>query len=98
MNAVVILWAVTAGAALTLAGVQGFLWLLDRRRLANLAFGIAAISAAGFSVTELGMMYAGSPAEYGEWIRWFHLNNFFAIVGLVLFVQLEFGTGRAWLA
>jgi signal transduction histidine kinase len=98
MNAVTILWALTAGAALPLAAVHGFLWLLDRRRLSNLAFGVVAVSVAGYSVIELGMMSASSPAEYGEWIRWFHLANFFAIVGLLAFIQLEFRTGRAWLA
>src|SRR5688572_14965241 len=30
--------------------------------------------------------------------RWFHVPNFFAVVGLVAFVHLQFGTGRAWLA
>jgi signal transduction histidine kinase len=78
--------------------MHGFLWLLDRRRLSNLAFALVALGAAGYSVVELGMMYAASAAEYGQWIRWFHVANFFAVVGLVAFIQLEFRTGRAWLA
>ena len=98
MNAVVILWAGVAGTALTLAGVHGFLWLLDRRTSANLAFCVVAISVAGISMTELGMMHSTSPAEFGAWVRWFHLPNFLAILGLIAFVRLEFGTGRLWLA
>ena len=98
MNAVVILWAGVAGTALTLAGVHGFLWLLDRRTSANLAFCLVAVSVAGISLTELGMMHSATPAEYGEWVRWFHLPNFLAIVGLIAFVRLQFGTGRLWLA
>ena len=98
MNAVIILWAGVAGTALTLAGVHGFLWLLDRRTSANLAFCVVAISVAGISMTELGMMHSASPAEYGAWVRRFHLPNFLAIVGLIAFVRLEFGTGRLWLA
>jgi len=98
MSAVIILWAGVAGTALTLAGVHGVLWLLDRRGLANLAFCIVAIGVAGLSITELGMMHSSSAAEYGDWVRWFHVPNFLAVVGLVTFVHLQFGTGRAWLA
>jgi len=98
VNAVVILWAGVAGSALTLAGVHGSLWLLDRRAPANLAFCIVAVSVAGISVAELGMMHSATPAEYGMWVRWFHVPNYFAIVALIGFVRLEFGTGRLWLA
>ena len=98
MNAVTILWSGVAGAALTTAGAHAVLWLLDRRAHANLAFCIVALAVAGLSITELGMMHSASAAEYGFWARWFHLPNFFAIAGLVAFVHLQFGTGRAWLA
>jgi signal transduction histidine kinase len=98
MNAVTMLWAGVAGVALTLAGVYGSLWLLDRRRPASLAFCAVAIGVAGLSIAELGMMHSASPAEYGRWVRWFHLPNFLVVAGLVAFVQLEFGTGRLWLA
>jgi len=98
MNAVIILWAGVAGTALTLAGVHGFLWLLDRRTSANLAFCVVAVSVAGISMAELGMMHSASPAEYGAWVRWFHVPNFLAILGLLAFVRLEFRTGRLWLA
>ncbi len=98
MDTVEILWGVVAGTALTLAGVHGFLWVFDRRALANLMFCIVAISVAGISIAELGMMHAISPADYGEWVRWLQLPNFFAIVGLVAFIHLQLGTGRVWLA
>ncbi|MFL6567460.1 MAG: sensor histidine kinase [Burkholderiales bacterium] len=98
MNAVIILWAAVAGAALAIAALHGLLWLLDRRGLASLAVCAVAIGVAGLSITELGMMYSRSPAEYGDWVWWFHLPNFLAVVGLVAFVHLQFGTGRAWLA
>jgi signal transduction histidine kinase len=81
-----------------MALAHALLWLLERRRLANLCFGIVAVGVAGLAIAELGMMRSASPAEYGQWVRWFHLPNFFAIVGLVVFVHLEFGTGRLWLA
>src|SRR5262249_46236583 len=94
MDGVTILWAAVGGTALALAGVHGFLWLLDRRGIANLAFCIVAISVAGLSVTEVGMMHSVSAEQYGYWGRWFHLPNSLAIVGLVVFVHLQFGTGR----
>src|SRR3954471_22950578 len=97
MNAVSVLWASVSGVALAIAAVYGMLWLLDRRS-ANLAFCIVGIGVAGLSITELGMMHSGSAAEYGEWVRWFHIPNFLAVVGLVVFVHLLFGTGRLWLA
>src|SRR5688572_19005589 len=81
-----------------MAVAHGALWVLDRRAPANLAFSIVALAVAGLSLTELGMMHAASPAEYGHWVRWFHVPNFFAVVGLVVFVHLQFGTGRVWLA
>jgi signal transduction histidine kinase len=77
---------------------HGSLWLLDRRGLANLVLAIVALAVAGLSMTELGMMHAVSAAEYGQWVRWFHVPNFFAVVGLVVFVHLQSGTGRVWLA
>jgi signal transduction histidine kinase len=81
-----------------MAVAHGALWVLDRRGPANLAFSIVALAVAGLSIAELGMMHAASPAEYGQWVRWFHVPNFFAVVGLVVFVHLQFATGRAWLA
>src|SRR3954471_11005074 len=97
MNAVSVLWAGVSGVALAIAAVYGMLWLLDRRS-ANLAFCAVGIGVAGLSITELGMMHFRSAAEYGEWVRWFHIPNFLAVVGLVVFVHLLFGTGRLWLA
>lgn len=98
MNWVHIVWAGVAGIALSVAAVHGTLWLLDRRARAYLAFCIVAVSVAGISITELGMMHSASPAEYGAWVRWFHVPNFLAIVGLIAFLRLQFGTGRVWLA
>jgi signal transduction histidine kinase len=98
MNAVTIVWATVAGAALTLAVAHGALWLLDRRGLANLALSIVALAVGGLSITELGMMHALTPAEYGQWVRWFHVPNALAVIGLVVYVHLQFGTGRLWLA
>jgi len=98
MNLIAVVWSMAAGAALTLAVVHLLVWAFDRTARANLMFSIIALAVAGMAPTELGMMQAGSPEEYGLWVRWFHVPLFFAIVGMVLFVPLHLGTGRAWLA
>ena len=98
MNLITVLWSMAAGAALTLAVVHLLVWAFDRTARANLMFSIIALAVAGMAPTELGMMHAASPEEYGFWVRWFHVPLFFAIVGMVLFVRLHLGTGRVWLA
>jgi signal transduction histidine kinase len=98
MNLITVLWSMAAAAALTLALVHLLVWAFDRTARANLMFSIIALAVAAMAPTELGMMYASSPEEYGYWVRWFHVPLFFAIVGMVLFVRLHLGTGRAWLA
>src|SRR4051794_14405972 len=98
MNLIAVVWSMAAGAALTLAVVHLLVWAFDRTARANLMFSIIALAVAGMAPTELGMMQARSPEEYGLWVRWFHVPLFFAIVGMVLFVRLHLGTGRAWLA
>ena len=97
MNAVVIVWGALGGTALAIAGVHMLLWLLDRRVWANLAFFVLAISIAVIAVTEVGMMHSATPDEFGRWVRWFHVPNFFLLAGIVFFVHLQFGTGRLWL-
>ena len=92
-----IVWTVVGATALTLAAVHGLVWLLDRRGLANLAFCVVALSVGALARIEFGMMQAGTAAEYAAWVRLFHLPLFFLTAGLVLFIGLHFGTGRAWL-
>src|SRR4051812_20155198 len=98
MNAVSVLSAGVSGVALAIAALYGTLWLLDRPAVANLAFCVVAIGVAGLSIAQLGMMHSASPAEYGEWVRWFHVPNFLAVAGLVVFVHLLFRSRRLWLS
>ena len=84
-------------ASLTLALVHGVVWLLDRRSRAHLAFCILALSVAAIARIEYAMMRAATPQEYAEWLRWIHVALFFTTLGLVMFVRVYFGTGRAWL-
>jgi signal transduction histidine kinase len=97
MQWVSVIWITAAAAALMLAFIHALVWLFDRRNWGNLFFAVTCLSVTGIAGTELGMMQAATPAEYGEWVRWCHLAIFFLIVSMVLFVRVHFGTGRAWL-
>lgn len=91
------IWTMVGAASLTLAAVHGVVWALDRRHLANLAFCVVAISVAVVARTEYGMAQSASVEDYARWLRWFYLGSWTSTIGLVLFVHLHFGTGRAWL-
>lgn len=57
-------------------------------------FGVATAASA---YIELGMLRSATPAEYGEWLRWYHLPIFLALIAQVLFVRSYLGTARPWL-
>ena len=97
MNAVTVLWSISATVAVMLAMLCALAWLADRRDLAHALFCVTALATAACMPFELGMMYAQTPAEYGEWLRWYHLPIFATLVGMVLFVRFYLGAGRAWL-
>jgi signal transduction histidine kinase len=97
MNAVTLLWASIAAVALALTVVCGLLWLIERRDHSSLMLCVVGIAAASSSYIELGLMRSMTAAEYGEWLRWYHLPVFFGLVGLVLFVDHYLRTGRLWL-
>jgi len=94
MSLVTILWSMGAAAALTLAAVYGATWLFERRLLANLFFSISAIATALCARCELGMMHSATPAEFGEWVRWYHLPLFLVFLSQGLFVLSYLGAGR----
>jgi signal transduction histidine kinase len=55
----------------------------------------AAAAAAGYA--ELGMMHSTTAAEYGEWLRWYHVSTFLGFIALLLFIHYYLGTARLWL-
>lgn len=98
MNLVTMIWSAAAGVTLCMAGVHLLVWIKDRRAWPSLAFAVTAVAAAGHSVCELAMMFATTPAQWGEALRWIHVATFFGLAGAVVFVHLDLGTGRRWLA
>lgn len=97
MEAVTILWSLGAAVALTLAVVCGLVWLIERRDPASLMLCILGIATAASGFAELGMMRSVTPADYGLWLRWYHLPVFLAWIGQLFFVHYYLGTGRPWL-
>lgn len=97
MSLVTIVYSMGAAVALTLAAVYGVTWLLERRLVANLFFSIYAIALALTARCELGMMHSATPAEFGEWVRWYHAPMFLIFLSLLLFIRFYLGTGRMWL-
>lgn len=85
-------------AALSLSAVHFGVWVKQRRNWGHLAFAVAGISIAVAAFVEIASLRAESVAEYGALVRWFHVASFVVLVSLVLFVRLQFGAGRAWLA
>ena len=97
MEIVTILWSIGAAAALTLAAVCGLVWLIERRDLASVMLCILGVATAASGYGELGMMHSTTAAEYGEWLRWYYLPVFLAMIAMLLFVHFYLGTGRLWL-
>jgi signal transduction histidine kinase len=82
---------------MVLAAVCGWVWLIERRDLATLMLCTVGIATAAAGYAELGLMHSTTVAEYGEWLRWYHVPIFFAVIAQLLFVHYYLGTGRLWL-
>jgi len=82
---------------MVLAAVCGWVWLIERRDLATLMLCTVGIATAAAGYAELGLMHSATVAEYGEWLRWYHVPIFFAVIAQLLFVHYYLGTGRLWL-
>jgi signal transduction histidine kinase len=97
MESVTILWSVAAAVALVLAVLCGLMWAMDRRNIASLMLcilgGLTAVSA----YMEIGLMHSATPAEYGAWLRWYHLPIFPALIAQVLFVHYYLESSTKWL-
>jgi PAS domain S-box-containing protein len=97
MSYVTVIWSVVASCALLLAFMYGYVWLMDRKARASLAFAILALSVVGVVVMELAIMRAQTTLQLIEFHRWIHVFVFPLIVAILAFIRLYFGAGRAWL-
>lgn len=97
MSLVTLIWSMGATVAVMLAVLCAAGWLADRRDLAYAMLCVTALGTAACVPFELGMMYAETPAEYGEWMRGYHLPVFVTFIGTLFFARFYLGTGRMWL-
>ena len=98
MSWVTVIWSIGAGACVTLALIELFVWLKDRSERASLALSVLAISVAAFAGLELALMRAQTPEQLGEIVRWLHVPAWVMITSLVTFTRLYLRAGRLWLA
>lgn len=97
MNWVTIIWAMGAGASLTLAFVHLLFWLRQRRAWTSLLFALMAASAAGLAWCEWSMLHAQTAADYGVMLSWLHVMGWVTILSLVWVVRLSLRAGHLWL-
>ena len=83
MSYVTVVWSLIASCALLLGLMYGVVWLLDRQARAALAFSFESFAIVGSVIVELGMMYAMTPEQWGEWVRWNQVPIFVRTVALV---------------
>ena len=65
MNWVTVLWCLTAGICLALAGVHLLVWLRARDSWLNLLFSCSAVAVAVIAGLELSMMHSRSTTQFG---------------------------------
>lgn len=97
MSYVTVVWSVIAACALLLALMYGLVWILDRKARAALAFSFESLAVVGSVIVELGMMYAATPEEWGEWVRWNQVPILARTAALCAFIRFYFQAGRLWL-
>jgi signal transduction histidine kinase len=97
MENVTLLWSVSAASAMVLAILCGLMWLVERREVAGLMLCLLGVATAASAYCELGMMHSATPADYGAWLRWYHLPIFLALIAQILFVHYYLATSRPWL-
>jgi two-component system, LuxR family, sensor kinase FixL len=98
ISLVTVLWSAVAGAALLLGALHLAYWSANRRLHVDLVFAVTTLAFVGVAATEIWGMHAATPQEWGRAVWWCHVPLFFLVVGVVAFVHLYLGTGRAWLA
>jgi two-component system sensor kinase FixL len=98
LSFVTIAWSMIAAAASLLGLLHFARWAMDPTARADLTFSIVALAFVGVAISEIGMMQAGSPEDWGLWVQWCHLPLAILIIATVIFVRQYLGTGRAWLA
>ncbi len=98
MSWVTIVWSMIAAACLTLGLTHGLVWSRRRQSWTHCFFALSAVGTAGLAASELWMMRAQTPDQFGAALRLGHVPAWLLIVSLLVFVRLYLEAGRVWLA
>ena len=98
MTWITFLWPMLTAACITMGLIHFWIGYRQKRGAANFLFALTAFSFAFFSVLELSMMLARSPAHFLELQRWADFAGAAGAISLASFVWMFFAAGRRWLA
>jgi two-component system sensor kinase FixL len=87
-------WTSMTVVSLMLAFIDLSVWIRRRRLAVYLTFALCSLSAAAIAIFELFMMRAATPQLWAQLGRWLHVPLAALLVGLVLFVRLQFPASR----
>jgi len=92
-------WTGMTVVSLMLAFVYLSIWIRQRRLGVYLSFALCSLSAAAIAIFELFLMRASTPELWAQLVRWLHVPLAALLIGLVLFVRLQFrASRRGWTA
>lgn len=93
-----IVWPMVTAACVTMGLIHLRTGLRRKAGAAYLLFSLNAFVVATYSVFELALTHAGSPAHYLARLRWLDIMAGAQVVTTAAFVWAFFGVGRRWLA
>jgi two-component system sensor kinase FixL len=96
MGWITILWVMMAALSATIAGIYLAAWLMQREDWSYLMFVLLAVSVVGVAGTELWMLRAQTPEDYGIALRWFQVPIWSGILALVGLVYLRLRPRFPW--
>lgn len=85
------------GVCLILALMHFLIWFRDRNSWSSFCFPVIALGIIGLGFCELALMLTDSPEEFVRIVRRGHVFFGVTVAASLLFVHLDFGTGRRWL-
>lgn len=97
MNWVTAVWSAGMGTCLILALMHFLIWFRDRKSWSSFCFPVIALGIIGMGFCELSVMQTDLPEKVVRSVRNGHVFFAVAVVASLLFVHLDFGTGRSWL-
>jgi len=97
MNGVTIVWSLVAGVSLTLALIHFPVWLRRRGAWNSALLTSTALGTAGLAFSELSMMMARTPEDYGRALQLAHVPVWITMVSMVGFMHVALKPRYRWI-